>query len=82
MTAAFDHYAKISNRGFASGRHAILTGDCKNDYYKEVLPVVPEGTTIQIDFGGDFGCYALADVDGVLHKVKIVITDIHKIKFL
>ena len=82
MTVAFDHYAKISNRDLVSGRFAILSGDCENDYHKEVLPVVPDGTTIQIDFGGDFGCYAMADVNGILHKVKIGLTDIHKIKFL
>jgi hypothetical protein len=82
MTPAFDHYAKISDRDFVKGLFAILTGDCANDYHVDALSVIPEGTTIQIDFGGNFGCYAMADIEGVIHRVKIGITDIHKIKFL
>jgi hypothetical protein len=82
MTPAFDHYAHLCDRDRSHGAYATLTGDCQNDYNKDQLAVVPEGTVIKIDFAGDFGCYALADVGGVVHKVKIMLTDLHKISLI
>jgi len=52
-----------------------------NDYYKEALPFIPAGTEIQLDFGGDFGFYGVADINGVLHKVKVEIHHLHLVDF-
>jgi hypothetical protein len=53
----------------------------ENDYYSDKLPFIPAGTVIQLDFGGDFGFYGVADINGVLHKIKVHIHDLHKIDF-
>ncbi len=63
------------------GKSFTLMQDCENDYYKERLPTIPAGTTIVADFAGDFGMYGIAEVDGVLHKIKIDLHDLHKIDF-
>jgi hypothetical protein len=81
MTPAFEFFAKIDDREWTEGRYATLTADVENDYHKEILPVIPQGTILKCDFGGEFGLYALADVNGVLHKVKILLHDLHKITF-
>ena len=77
-TQAFSHYQTLRS-GASKGRFAVLTADAGNDYYKEQLPTIPAGTVLQIDFAGDFGCYAIADIGGVLHKVKVQLHDLHKI---
>ena len=79
VTKAFDHYATLSNRDTTHQRYAVLSENAKNKYHEEDLPEIPAGTTLVLDFACDNGCYALADVDGVLHKVLVPLGDIHKI---
>lgn len=55
--------------------------DCTNSYDAVRLPTIPAGTVLIADFAGDFGMYAMAEVKGVLHKVKIELHDLHKIDF-
>ncbi len=55
--------------------------DCENDYYHDQLPVIPAGTPIVADFAGEFGMYGLVEVNGVLHKVKINLHELHKVDF-
>jgi hypothetical protein len=59
----------------------VTTQECKNDYYPERLPSIPAGTAIVADFAGDFGMYGMVEVDGVLHKVKVDLHELHKIDF-
>ena len=51
----------------------------RNDYHKDELPTIPANTEIRIDFGGDFGFYGVADINGVLHNVKVFLQDLHNI---
>ena len=75
------------SRRYASGESHIkdepfrLIADCENDYNKEQLAVVPAGTEILADLAGDFGMYGMVEIDGALHKVKIKLTELHKINF-
>jgi hypothetical protein len=79
MTAAIQHYEMLRDREKTSNRIAVLTQAAENDFKKDELPIIPAGTQLVLDFAGDFGCYAIADVSGILHKVKIELKDIHKI---
>lgn len=63
------------------GKYFTLKKECNNIYCNEMLKVIPAGTVIQADFGGDFGLHAFADVGGVLHRVKIELHELHKIDF-
>jgi len=63
------------------GRFVQTLSPIANDYYKEDLPTIPAGTTVQIDFGGDFGMYGIADINGVLHKIKVPVEELHKVDF-
>lgn len=80
-----DTYKNITTRDGAEspikGVAFTTKADCENDYYKERLAVIPAGTTIIADFAGDFGMYGLAEIDGVLHKVKVQLHDLHNIDF-
>lgn len=83
---AFAIYDYINARGanntkLHEGKIIYANEDMDNDYNKNELPHVPKGTVMKIDFGCDNGLYALADVNGVLHKVKIKLCDLHKIHF-
>lgn len=82
MTPAYDHYAKLTDRSFSEGKFARMAESAENDYDKKKLPTIPKCTIIKIEFAGDFGCYALADVNGALHKIKILLPDLHKIEFI
>ena len=81
MTPMFAKYLKMTDREWLNDRPASMAEEAPNDYHKEVLPTIPAGTPLICDFAGDFGMYALADVDGVLHKVKITIDHFHKVDF-
>ena len=85
---AIDIFEKITARipdGYDSTKSAIegkrtrlleaVANYCCTDY----LPMIPAGTELKLDFAGDFGCYALANVQGTLHKVKIGLNDLMKI---
>lgn len=61
------------------GKFAVTTADSKNDYYTDQLPTIPVGTKVLLNHGGDFGLYAIADVDGVLHNVKFLLIEVHNI---
>lgn len=51
----------------------------KNDYHTDKIPEIPGGTELLLDFAGDFGCYAMAAIDGRLHKVKFNLEDLDAI---
>jgi hypothetical protein len=50
-----------------------------NDYSQDKLPIIPAGSELVLDFGGDFGVYAMAEVQGVIHRVKIEVYHLHLI---
>lgn len=87
MGAMMKTYALISAREAGSkeslikGQIFTLMEDCGNDYHREELPIIPAGTEVIAEFAGDFGMYAMAEVDGVLHKIKIVLSELHKVNF-
>ena len=81
MLAFISAYSKTTQQSAIKGKFFKLKDSVKNDYKSDDLPIIPKGTVIQADFGGDFGLYALADIKGVLHKVKIDLIDLHKIDF-
>ena len=82
MTAALAHYKRLTSPETCAERMAVLSGDAKNCYYTNLLKVIPAGTTLRLEYAGDFGCYAIADISGVLHNVRVGIDDLHKIVFL
>ena len=82
MTKAFDHYTRLTTEETCRGKAARLSADAANTYISEQLAIIPAGTVLKLDFASDFGCYAVADVSGILHRVKLEITDLHKIEFL
>lgn len=86
-TPAFKLLAFVTMRN-AKNREAaikdkffVIKEDCENTYSSGMVSIIPAGTTIQAEFGGDFGLYAIADIDGVLRKVKIELHEWHKIDF-
>lgn len=81
-------YKNIVRRTDDERRKAVIEGfefivkeECANDFRKEQLPAIPAGTVIVADFAGDFGMYGMAEVEGVIHRVKVELTDLHKIDF-
>lgn len=86
MTTMMQTFRKITKRspeGTAEieGEEFTLINDCENDYYKDQIATIPAGTKIVADFAGDFGIYAMAEVDGVIHKIKIKVNELHNIDF-
>ena len=81
MLKLFDYLTKPYNGAECGIKNVTLTTlQCVNNHYDtEELPCIPAGTTIVCDFGGDFGLYAVADIQGVLHKVKIKLNELHLI---
>ncbi len=69
------------NNSVIKGEVFIVLKDCENDYYKELLPRIPAGTEIVAEFAGDFGMYGMAEISGVIHKVKIKLHELHQIDF-
>ena len=69
------------NSSVIKGEIFTLLKDCANDYYAEILPVIPAGTEIVAEFAGDFGMYGVAEVGGALHKVKIKLHELHHVDF-
>ena len=63
-----------------SGLLVHTTDDIKNDYGCGE-DVIPAGTPLLCDFGGDFGLYATADVEGVLVRAKVSLHELHKVDF-
>lgn len=86
MTTMMQTFRNITQRS-PNGEAVIeneeftLIDDCENDYYKEQIAVIPAGTKIVADFAGDFGIYAMAEVDGVIYRIKINVHELHKINF-
>lgn len=71
-----------ANRGdekSIEGWTGFLTCNLPNDYFKEKLPTIPDGTEITVDFGGDFGAYAIAFIAGSIHKIKLDLSDLNTI---
>lgn len=53
--------------------------DCESDYGSKMT--IPAGSVVVADFAGDFGMYGVTEIDGVLHKVKVPLEELHKIHF-
>lgn len=70
-----------NRKSVIEGEEFVLMNDCANDYHKEQLPVIPAGTSIIADFAGDFGMYGMVEVNGVIHKVKIILSELQNIDF-
>lgn len=70
-----------SRESVIKGKYFTIKEECDNNYNRERMSVLPSGTVIQADFGGDFGLYAIADINGILRKVKIELHELHKIDF-
>lgn len=68
-----------SSETIIEGKHTRLLEDAANDYHKKRLPVIPAGTELKLQFADVFGCYAVANINGTLHKVKIKLNDLMKI---
>ena len=69
------------NQSVIEGEVFVLLEDAENDYNKDRLAVIPAGTSIIADFAGDFGMYGMAEVDGMLNKIKLRIEELHKVDF-
>lgn len=80
MTNTFEKYEEIRGIKPGSKVYAKLNGDAPNKYYKDELPVIPSRTELILEFGCEHGCYAVACVDGVFHKVDIPVAFWHLIE--
>lgn len=83
MMQTFRNITQRSPNGTADieNEEFTLINDCENDYYKEQIAIIPAGTKIVADFAGDFGMYAMAEVDGVIYRIKINVHELHNIDF-
>lgn len=86
MTSMIQTYKNITDRDEDSkspieGKEFVVMEQCKNDYHSDQLALIPAGTTIIGDFAGDFGCYAMAEIRGVIHRVKFEVNELHKINW-
>lgn len=83
MSKAFKILEMIQHRigrdreSWIDGKRTKTLSPTPNDYYTDKLPIIPAGTDIQLNFGGDFGIYGIADIQGVLHKIKVELHDLH-----
>ena len=82
MTASLAHYKRLTTPETCRDKMALLSEDAANHFPFSRVETVPEGTMLRLQFAGDFGCYAIADISGVLHNVRVGIDDLHKIVFL
>lgn len=74
--------ALMANRGDKSSIEnwtGFLTCNLPNEYLKEELLTVPKGTEIVVDFGGDFGLYAFAYVNGAIHRIKLNLSNVNMV---
>lgn len=80
---AIDMFEKItsceSDEPIIEGKRTRLKETVSNDYLKDDLLIIPAGTELKLQYAGDFGCYAIAEVEKTLYKVKIQLKDIMKI---
>lgn len=67
------------DKSFTDGKFATVTTDSYNDYYHDQLPTIPAGTRLCLKHGGDYGMYAIAYIDGILHDVKFKLNEVHHI---
>lgn len=67
------------NKAFTDGKFAIVIADSYNDYHHDRLPTIPAGTRLQLRHGGDYGIYAIAEIEGALHNIKFRLEEVHHI---
>ncbi|RYF47150.1 MAG: hypothetical protein EOO38_12715 [Cytophagaceae bacterium] len=67
------------SHSFVNGFTIQVKSDTPNDYQSDELSVIPAGNDIVLDFGGDFGVYGMTQVGEVLHKIKIKVSDLHRL---
>lgn len=67
------------HHSFVNGFTIQVKSDIPNDYLSEELSVIPAGNDIVLDFGGDFGLYGMTQVGEVLHKIKVKVSDLHRL---
>lgn len=69
--------ARDGDKPRIKGLYVTAVNDCPNSYGPE-YKVITVGTTVRLDFGGDFGFYGFADVDGVIRRTRVNIQDVHR----
>lgn len=83
MTPAFKKFNIFMNKEQIKGKFCITTKNCDNEFKKSDYPkVIPTGTYIMCDFCCDSGMYGIADIDGVLHKVLIPLSNLHNLELI
>ena len=70
---------KETRESVIKGHFFEVKEDCASEYNGQIT--IPAGCYIQADFAGDFGMYGVAEIDEVLHKVKVPLDNLHKIDF-
>lgn len=73
--------ARVDKESVIKGKEFVVLRDCVNDYHKEQLAVIPAGSVIVADFAGDFGMYGMVEVDGVIHRIKVILTELQNIDY-
>lgn len=84
MTPEFKHYEKF-NAIKSSDKikpFVKVMDDVPNDYHKEKLPTITKGTIIQVEFGGNFGMYGIAAIDGGVIQVRIELEYLKHLQFI
>lgn len=86
MNSMMQTYKNITQRGTKGkspieGKEFVVMEQCKNDHRSDQLALIPAGTEIIGGFAGDFGCYAMAEVQGVIYRVKFDANELHKINW-
>lgn len=82
MTPAFNLFKFINGEFSTYNKHPIknlmvsTVEEIHNDYHTDQLPIIPINTVMMLDFGGDFGIYAMADIGGVLHRIQVPLNEI------
>lgn len=82
MSEALELYSKICDSGWLRDRRATTRKAVKNTFSGYTTnEVIPANTEMTCDHAGDYGMYATADIDGVLKRIKIDLSDLHTIEF-
>ena len=82
MTPAFDKYAMLMDYEKTKGRFAKLTSAAQNAYNLSENMEIPENSILCLGFCCDSGLYAIADIGGVLHHVKIGLSELNKVELM
>lgn len=83
MTPLFEHYERIAslNSNDKEPTYLVSVKEVENDYGHEYNSF-PELTLFRAKFGGEFGLYCVAEVDGKLVDAKIPLSSIQNLVFV